>query len=334
MIRLAPARGNAKEGRMKRSVVAALTVLICTLSAVAQDWPAKTVKIIVPFAAGATPDVVARLIADYLQDKLQQTFIVENRPGAGGNTGTDAVAKAEPDGSTIGVSIGGPLAINTLLFSNLPYDPRKDLALITMLVTQPSALAVNVSLGVNTTQELVDLIRRNPAKYAFGSIGAGSLSHLAMEAIALKSGTQLVHVPYASSPQAMTALIRNDVQMVCLPAISVVPQLGSGSIRILAVSTAERSALLPGVPTLKEGGIDVQADAWSGLIAPAGIPDAMVERIGKLVGDALTSRAIREKLTAQLMEPSPGTPAEFRARVDADIARWTPVIEAAKIKID
>jgi tripartite-type tricarboxylate transporter receptor subunit TctC len=319
---------------MKRSVVAALTVLICTLSAVAQDWPAKTVKIIVPFAAGATPDVVARLIADYLQDKLQQTFIVENRPGAGGNTGTDAVAKAEPDGSTIGVSIGGPLAINTLLFSNLPYDPRKDLALITMLVTQPSALAVNVSLGVNTTQELVDLIRRNPAKYAFGSIGAGSLSHLAMEAIALKSGTQLVHVPYASSPQAMTALIRNDVQMVCLPAISVVPQLGSGSIRILAVSTAERSALLPGVPTLKEGGIDVQADAWSGLIAPAGIPDAMVERIGKLVGDALTSRAIREKLTAQLMEPSPGTPAEFRARVDADIARWTPVIEAAKIKID
>jgi tripartite-type tricarboxylate transporter receptor subunit TctC len=319
---------------MKRSVVAALTVLICTLSAAAQDWPAKTVKIIVPFAAGATPDVVARLIADYLQDKLQQTFIVENKPGAGGNTGTDAVAKAEPDGSILGVSIGGPLAINTLLFSNLPYDPKKDLALITTLVTQPSALAVNVSLGVNTTQELVDLIRRNPAKYAFGSIGAGSLSHLAMEAIALKSGTQLVHVPYASSPQAMIALVRNDVQMVCLPAISVVPQLGSGSIRILAVSTAERSALLPGVPTLKEGGIDVQADAWSGLIAPAGIPDAMVERIGKLVGDALTSRAIREKLTAQLMEPIPGTPAEFRARIDADIARWTPVIEAAKIKID
>ena len=319
---------------MKRSAVAALTVLIWTLSAAAQDWPAKTVKIIVPFAAGATPDLVARLIADYLQDKLQQTFSVENKPGASGNTGTDAVAKADPDGSTIGVSIGGPLAINTLLFSDLPYDPRKDLALITMLVTQPSALAVNVSLGVNTTQELVDLIRRNPAKYAFGSIGAGSLSHLAMEAIALKSGTQLVHLPYASSPQAMIALIRNDVQMVCLPAISVEPQLGSGSIKILAVSTAQRSALLPGVPTLKQGGIDVQADAWSGLIAPAGVPDTIVERIGKLVGDALTTREIREKLTAQLMEPIPGTPAEFRARIDADIARWTPVIAAAKIKID
>jgi tripartite-type tricarboxylate transporter receptor subunit TctC len=317
---------------MTRSLVAGCIVLLGTLCAAAQDWPARTVKIIVPFAAGATPDLVARLIADDLQDKLQQTFIVENRPGAGGNTGTDAVAKADPDGSTIGVSIGGPLAVNTLLFSNLPYDPKKDLALITMLVTQPSALAVNVSLGVKTTQELVDLIRREPGKYAFGSIGTGS--HLAMEAIALKSGTQLVHVPYPSSPQAMMALVRNDVQMVCLPAISVVPQLGSGAVKILAVSTAERSALLPGIPTLKEAGIDVEADAWSGLIAPVQISDAIAGRIGKLVGETLTSRAIRERLTAQLMEPIPGTPAEFRARIDADIARWRPVIEAAKIKID
>jgi tripartite-type tricarboxylate transporter receptor subunit TctC len=162
----------------------------------------------------------------------------------------------------------------------------------------------------------------------------GSLSHLAMAAIALKSGTELVHVPYASSPQAMTALIRNDVQMVCLPAISVVPQLSSGAVKILAVSTAERSALLPGIPTLKEAGIDVEADAWMGLIGPAGMPDAMVTRIGGLAGDAVTSRAIREKLTAQLMEPVPDTPAEFRARIDADITRWSPLIEAAKIKIE
>ena len=319
---------------MKRSVLAALAILLCTLPAAAQDWPTKPVKIIVPFAAGATPDVVARLIANYLHDKLQQTFIVENKPGASGNTGTDEVAKAAPDGSTIGISIGGPLAINTLLFANLPYDPRKDLALITMLVTQPSALAVNTSLGVNTTQQLVDLIRGNPGKYAFGSIGTGSLSQLAMAAIALKSGAQLVHVPYASSPQAMTALIRNDVQMVCLPAISVVPQLSSGAVKILAVSTAERSALLPGVATLKEAGIDVEADAWMGLIAPAGIFDATIERIRGLVSEAITSRAIREQLTTQLMEPIPDTPAQFRARIDADIARWTPVIEAAKIKIN
>jgi tripartite-type tricarboxylate transporter receptor subunit TctC len=319
---------------MKRGVVAALAVILGALSAFAQDWPTKSVRIIVPFAAGATPDLVARLIADNLQDKLGQTFIVENKPGASGNTGTDDIAKADSDGSTIGVSIGGPLAINTLLFSKLPYDPKKDLALITMLVTQPSALAVNSSLGVTNTAELIDLIKRNPGKYAYGSIGTGSLSQLAMEAIALKTGTKLVHVPYPSSPQAIQALMRNDVQMVCLPAISIVPQLGGGTIKLLAVSTAERSALLPGVPTLKEAGVDVQADAWSGLVAPAGLSAATVARIGTVVGDALTSRAIREKLTAQLMEPVPGTPAEFRARIDADIARWTPVIEAANIKIN
>src|ERR1700723_3241667 len=153
--------GNA----MRRGVLAALAILFGTLSASAQDWPTKSVRIIVPFAAGATPDLVARLIADYLHDKLGQAFIVENKPGASGNTGTDTVAKAEPDGSTIGVSIGGPLAINTLLFGRLPYDPNKDLALITMLATQPSVLAVNSDLGVGGVAQLIELIRRNPGKY-------------------------------------------------------------------------------------------------------------------------------------------------------------------------
>ena len=318
---------------MKR-IIATFVFILLALPALAQDWPGKSVRLIVPFGAGSTPDLVARLIADDLHQKLGQTFIVENRPGASGNIGTDAVAKAAPDGATIGVSIGGPLAINTLLFRKLPYDPSKDLALITMLVTQPSVLAINSSLGVSSVPQLVDLIRRNPGKYNFGSIGTGSLSQLAMEAIAIKSGAQLVHVPYASSPQAVTALIRNEVQMACLPAISVVPQVSSGSVKILAVSTAERSALLPNIPTLKESGIDVEADAWMGLIGPAGLPAATVERIGRLVRDAITSPAIRDKLAAQLMEPIPDTPAEFRARIDADLARWKPVIEAAHIRID
>jgi tripartite-type tricarboxylate transporter receptor subunit TctC len=313
---------------------AALVLITGTLAAAAQDWPTGPVKIVVPFAAGATPDIVARLIANRLHDKLDRTFIVENRPGASGNTGTDAVAKAAPDGATIGVSIGGPLAINTLLFGKLPYDPRKDLTLITLLVTQPSVLAVNATLGVDNTRALIDLVKRNPGKYAFGSIGAGSLSHLAMEAIALKSGAQLVHVPYPSSPQAITALIRNDVQMVCLPAISVIPQLASGALKVLAVSTAERSALLPDLPTLEDAGLDVEADAWNGLIAPAGVSPAMAARIGRLVGEAIGADDVREKLAAQFMAPIPGTPAEFRARIDADLARWAPVIVAAKIKID
>lgn len=320
---------------MRRSLaIAFAAILVGALPAAAQDWPTKSVKIISPFGAGSTPDLVARMIADSLQQKLGQTFIVEDKPGASGNTGTDAVAKAEPDGYTIGVSIGGPLAINPLLFGKLPYDPAKDIALVTMLVTQPSALVVNASLGVNSVTELVDLLRKNPDKYNFGSIGNGSLSHLAMEAIALKSGTKMVHIPYASSPQAMTALMRNDVQMACLPAISVTPQLGSGKVKILAVSTAERSALLPGIPTLKESGIDVEADAWMGLIAPAKTPDAIIAKLNKEVAAAVTSRAIREKLTTQLMEPIPTTPAQFRQRIDADIARWSPVIKAANIRIN
>jgi tripartite-type tricarboxylate transporter receptor subunit TctC len=323
---------------MKRCIAAALAILCGALgglnAAAAQDWPTKPVRIIVPFGAGSTPDAVARLLADQLKQKTGQTFIVEDKPGASGNTGTDAVAKAAPDGATIGISIGGPLAINTLLFAHLPYDPSKDLALITMLVTQPSALAVNASLGVDSVPALIDLVRKNPGKYNYGSIGTGSLSQLAMEAIALKSGTRLVHVPFASSPQAVQALIRNDVQMVCLPAISITPQLGGGKIKLLAVTTAKQSALLPGVPTLKESGIDVEADAWMGLIAPASIPAAMVERMNRLVAEAITSPAIREKLSAQLMEPIPDTPAQFRARIDADIARWKPVIAAANIRIN
>jgi tripartite-type tricarboxylate transporter receptor subunit TctC len=288
----------------------------------------------VPFGAGSTPDVVARLIADHLQKKLGQTFLIENKAGAGGNTGTDAVAKAEPDGSTIGISIGGPLAINTLLFSKLPYNPKTDIAPVTQLVTQPSALAVNSDIKVNSVAELVALLKREPGKYNFGSIGNGSLSHLAMEAIALKSGTQLVHIPYPSSPAAMTAIIRGDAQMGCLPAISVVPHVATGKVKILAVSTAKRSPYLPAVPTLKESGIDVEADAWMGMIAPARTPEAIVAKIQREVVEAIGTAAIRDKLATQLMEPIGNTPAEFRARIDGEIARWAPVIKAANIKVN
>ncbi len=300
----------------------------------AQDWPTKTVKIVVPFGPGSTPDMVARLIGDRLQQTLGQSFVIENRPGASGNLGTDAVAKAEPDGATIGVSIGGPLAINTLLFSKLPYDPAKDIAPVTQLITQPSALVVNTSLGVNSVAELVALLKREPGKYSFGSIGNGSLSHLAMEAIALKSGTRMVHVPYPSSPQAMTAVLRGDVQMACLPAISVTPQLGSGKVKILAVSTAERSKLLPDIPTLKQAGIDVEADAWMGLIAPGKTPSAVIARIHDLVVEAIKTPQAREKLATQVMEPVGNSPEQFRAVIAGEIARWSPVIKAIDLKIN
>ena len=322
---------------MHRLIALAFVVALSTLAvgpAAAQDWPTRTVRIIVPFGAGATPDTIARLIADRLQQKLGQPFIVENKPGASGMTGTDAVAKAEPDGYTIGVSIGGPLAINTLLFSKMPYDPRRELALITVLTTQPSALTVPASLGVNSVAELVDLLKKNPGKYNFGSIGNGSLSHLAMEAIAQKSGTQIVHLPYGSSPQVMQSLIRDDVQMAVMPAISVTPHVASGAVKILAISSAKRSPFLPDVPTLKEAGIDVEADAWNGLIAPAGTPQPILDKIQRAVTEALQSDELRAKFAAQLMEPVGNSPAQFRALIDADLARWSPVIQAANIKVN
>ena len=320
----------------RRRLLALFALLVAArpARAQAQTWPTRTVKLIVPFGAGSTPDVIMRLIADHLKAKLGQSFIVENKPGASGNLGTDAIAKAEPDGYTLGLSIGGPLAINPILFGQLPYDPKKDISFITLLATQPSALAVNNELGVDDVAALIALLRKNPGKYNFGSIGVGSLSHLAMEAIALKSGTQIVHVPYPSSPAAVTALLRNDVQMVCLPAISVTPQAEAGKLKILAVSTAQRSALMPGIPTLKEAGIDVEADAWNGMIAPARTPPAVLAAVRAAVVDALNSPDVRAKLAAQIMEPIPSTPEEFRARVDADIARWAPVIKAADIKVN
>jgi tripartite-type tricarboxylate transporter receptor subunit TctC len=320
---------------MKTSLAIALAGSLWALApAAAQDWPTKTVRIVVPFGPGSTPDMVARLIADRLQQKLGQSFVIENKPGASGNLGTDAVAKAEPDGATIGISIGGPLAINTLLFSKLPYDPAKDIAPITQLITQPSALTVNSALGVNSVAELVALLKREPGKYNFGSIGNGSLSHLAMEAIALKSGTRMVHVPYPGSPQATTALLRGDVAMACLPAIAVTPQVASGKVKILAVSTGKRSALLPDIPTLKETGIDVEADAWMGLIAPARTPEAAIAKIHDEVVEAIKAPQAREKLAVQLMEPIGNSPAEFRAVIEREVARWAPVIKAIDLKIN
>ncbi len=234
----------------------------------AQDWPTKPVRIIVPFGAGSTPDVVARLIADHLQKKLGQPFVIENKPGASGNTGTDAVAKAAPDGCDHRHQHRRAACHQHAAVLEAALQPQTDIAPITQLVTQPSALAVNSDVMVNSVAELVALLKREPGKYNFGSIGNGSLSHLAMEAIALKSGTQMVHIPYPSSPAAMTAIIRGDVQMGCLPAISVTPHAEAGKVKILAVSTAKRSPYLPQIPTLKEAGIDVEADAWMGMIAP------------------------------------------------------------------
>lgn len=316
-------------------VATLLASFLASPPAEAQSWPPATVKIVVPFGAGSTPDLVARILADNLQSKnTGSAFVVENRPGASGNTGTDIVAKGPPDGSVIGISLGGPLAINTILFSQLPYDPAKDIAPITLLTALPSVLVVPTSLNIATVADFVALLKKDASKVSYGSIGAGSLSQLCMEAIGLKAGGgKMVHVPYPGSPAAVTALLRGDVQAACLPAISVTPQLASG-LKILAVTTPQRSAFLPDYPTLKESGIDVESDAWNGLIAPAGTPPAVIARINAQVREVLALPAVIEKLRTQLVAPYPSTPEEMRAKIDNEKKLWADVIKAADIKIN
>jgi tripartite-type tricarboxylate transporter receptor subunit TctC len=319
----------------RRLVLAAMALLWLPNVALAQTWPPKLVRIIVPFGPGSSPDIVGRVLADSLQARHPgSSFVIENKPGASGNIGTDAIAKAAPDGGTIGISLGGPLAINTLLFAKLPYDPDKDIAPITLLTQLPSVLAVPTSLGVSTVAEFLARLKAEKAGLAYGSIGAGTLSQLCMEAIAQKAGASMVHIPYPSSPAATTALIRGDVQVACLPAIGVTPQLATGTVKLLAVSTAQRSAFLPDVPTLKESGIDVQSDAWNGLVGPGGLPQEVIAKINAEVVQSLAEPAVIEKLKVQLITPVPSTPDELRKKMADEKALWADVIKAANIRIE
>lgn len=317
------------------AVAAAAGLLsLAVAPALAVDWPARTVRIVVPFGPGSTPDAAARILAERLQARLSQPFVVENKAGAGGNLGTDAVAKAAPDGYTLGLSIVGPLALNALLFPRMPYDPARDFTPITIVGAQPGVLLVSNDLAVADVAGLVAVLKRDPGRYNYGSIGVGSLSHLAMEAIALASGTRPVHIPFSGSPAAVTALIRGDVQMAVLPAGGAVPQAEDGKFRMLAVTAAERSPLLPNLPTLKEAGIaGIEAEAWVGLVAPAGLEPAIAARLEGTVRDVLAEPEVRERLRAQFMTPRGEGPQAFRATLQAELDRWGPVIAANGIKL-
>ena len=311
------------------------TLLSLATVAFAQEWPQRPVKIVAPFAAASTPDTFARLLADNLRKRWNQPVIVENKPGAGGMVGTDAVAKAAPDGYTLGVSIVGPLVNNKLLYKKMPYDPDKDLVPITIAVTQASLLVVPADRTPNNLKELVEYLKGKPGKGNYASIGVGSLSHLTMELVALRSGTEIVHVPYPGSSQAVTALLAGDVDMACLPALSVLPQVKAGKLKVIGASTASRSSLLPDIPTLKEQGlVDVDAGAWIGVVAPAGTPQPVVDRIRRDTVAVLKDPDVVAALQKQLMEVVGSTPEEFSAHLQAERERWTPVIQKTKISLD
>jgi len=249
--------------------------------------------------------------------------------------GTDAIAKAAPDGYTLGVSIVGPLVNNKHLYKKMPYDPARDLAPIMIAVTQPSVLVVKSEMPANNLAELVTELKKRPGKFNYASIGNGSLSHLTMELIAQKSGTEIVHVPYAGSGQAVLALMAGDADIACLPALAVLPHVKSGKIRILGASTAKRSSLLPDVPTLKEQGLaDVDAGAWIGVVAPAATPKALLQRMHKEIAAVLQEPDVVQALRAQMMEVVGGSSESFGAFMREEDERWTPVIVKNKITLD
>jgi tripartite-type tricarboxylate transporter receptor subunit TctC len=302
--------------------------------AAAQTWPASAVRLVVPFDAGSTPDLAARVLGERLAERLQQPFVVENKSGAAGNLGTDVVAKAAADGRTIGVSIAGPLGVNAMLFKKLPFDPAGDLELVTIAVSQPSVLVVGGKHEASSAKQLGGLLKAG-RKMSYASIGAGSISHLAMATLLAETGGDAVHVPYRGSGAAVTALLSGEVDMALLPAGAVMPHVKAGKLKALAVASTVRSPSLPDVPSLAESELpSVKADAWIGVIAPAGTSTVIVNKLQGEIAQILAEPDVRDKLRAQYMDPVGNPPAEFRKVLAADVARWKPVIDKNKITLD
>ncbi len=302
--------------------------------AYSQEWPKAPVKVVVPFDAGSTPDLAARVIGDRLATRLHQPFVVENRSGAAGNIGTDLIAKAEGDGRTIGVSIAGPLGVNALLFRKMPYDAAKDIGLVSIAVSQPSVLVVGSKLPTADAKQLSALMK-NKSKLNYASIGAGSISHLAMAALVAQAGGDAVHVPYRGSGGAVTALLSGEVDMALLPAAAVMPHVKAGKLRALAVASPNRSPSLPDLPTLAESSLpDIKGDAWIGFIVPAKTPATVVNALRDQVAQVLAEPAVKDKLRTQYMDPVGNSPEEFRKLLAADVARWKPVVDKNKITLD
>jgi tripartite-type tricarboxylate transporter receptor subunit TctC len=312
-----------------RLIPCALIALLGT-AASAQDWPARTVRIVVPFAAGSSPDILARVINDKLAARLGRAVIVDNKPGAGGNSGTDLVAKAAPDGYTFLLSVNAPLVYNTVLYKRLPYDPFRDLTPVTLAATTPNVCAVSNGMGVDSVKAWLDALKRNPGQYNFASTGSGSIAHLGVELVKARTKSFAVHIPYASSGQAVTAIIAGDVHFACLPPVAVMPQAKAGRLKALAVTSASRFELLPDLPTLSESGIsDIQAEPWFAYMAPQGTPPDVVQRMSREIAAVLKDPETRQRLQGAYFNPVGSTPQELAKFMNEELARWKPIIERA-----
>jgi tripartite-type tricarboxylate transporter receptor subunit TctC len=269
-----------------------------------------------------------------LSETLQQPVVVENRPGAGGLNGTDVVAKSKPDGYTLGVSVNGPLVNSTVMYKRMPYDPFHDLTPIAMGVHQGNVLVVSASLQVSTLADLVRLLKAQPGRYSYASIGVGSLSHLSVEFFKARSGTFMVHIPYRGSPAAAMSVLQGDTAAASLAPAAVMAHIATGKLKAIAVTTAARSPQLPDVPTFRESGFDVVGTAWIGVIGPAGLSPSVVARVNAECNAAMRDKAVLEQLTAQYMTPSPGTPEQFATFIRTELVIWTPVIKRSGATLD
>ena len=292
-----------------------------------QAWPARPIHMIVPFPAGSSPDLIARLIAEKLPHALGQPVIVENRPGAGGNLGTGLVAKAAPGGYTLGLSIPGPLAVNTVLYKKMEYDPFKDLAPVSLVGASPNLLVVDPKLGVNSVKEFVALVKSQPGKLNYGSVGNGSASHLTMELFKEAAGLDIVHVPYPGSPQVNAAILNGQIAAGFVVPATAMPLVQAGRLKALAVTTSARSVVLPEYPTLAESGYpQVVSTAWNAVVVPAKTPKAIVERLSREIVAIVRSEDVREKMIRIYFQPIGTSPDGLSKLMRSEVERWGKVI--------
>ena len=307
---------------------------LCT-TAVAQTWPVKPIKWIVPFAPGGTTDILARTIGEKLTTSLGQPVIVENKPGAGGGVGADFTAKAAPDGYTI---MGGTIsthAINASLYKSLPYDPVKDFVPITMIVRLPNLLVVNPEIPAKNVGELIALLKANPGKYSFASSGNGTSQHLSGELFKSMAGVEMQHIPYKGSPPALQDVVAGQVAMTFDNITTAWPLAKGGKLRALAVTTAKRSSIAPEVPTLAESGlVGYEVGSWQGVFAPAGTPPAIVARLNTEIVKIINMPDVKEKLMGLGAEPVGNSSEEFGAIVKAEVVKWADVVKKSGAKVD
>ena len=342
-----PTEDRATMNLTRRDLIAAAAAVaaaaLSPLPALAQaGWPAKPVRIVVPFAASGTTDILARALAPELQRVFGQPFVVDNKPGAGGNTGSTEVAKAPGDGYTMLMGTVGTHAINPSLYPKMPYDAVKDFVPVTLVAGVPNVLVINPAsaqkYGVNSVQDLVKALKANPGKFNMASSGNGTSIHLAGELFKAMTGTFMVHLPYRGSGPALIDLMAGNVDVMFDNLPSAMPHIKSGRLKALAVTSSARSGALPEVPTVEEVGGPLlkgyEASSWFGLLAPAGTPAEVVSRVQQETAKALALPAMKERLLSQGAIPSGNTPAEFTRFIAAESAKWSKVVKASGAKVD